>query len=155
MVPNCLYLTLFLKQLSKHWILSNWNVLRVAKLIILNWLISKAEESWMNISARRPLQPSQVSAARQNPGSILSYPAPYHFLSCLVQVLHLSHNPLISLGQETFLTMNMINLQKVYLNNCSLQTVDKTAFRSLTLMIELDLSDNKVKLEAEKFKWLL
>ena len=33
---------------------------------------------------------------------------------------------------------------KVYLNNCSLHAVDKTAFRSLTLMIELDLSDNKV-----------
>ena len=73
---------------------------------------------------------------------VLSYPAPV--LSYLIQVLHLSHNPLISLGQETFLNMNMINLQKVYLNNCSLHSVDKTAFRSLTLMIELDLSDNKV-----------
>ena len=50
----------------------------------------------------------------------------------------------MSLGEESFLGVNMINLQKVYLNNCSLHTVDKTAFRSLTLMIELDLSDNKV-----------
>ena len=87
--------------------------------------------------------------------SCLILSSSYHFLSYLVQVLHLSHNPLISLAQETFLRMNMINLQKVYLNNCSLQTVDKTAFRSLTLMIELDLSDNKVTLKSKKFRRLL
>ena len=100
-----------------------------------------------------PASPGFFSQTKSRSCLVLSYPG--LILSYLVQVLHLSHNPLISLGQETFLTMNMINLQKVYLNNCSLQTVDKTAFRSLTLMIELDLSDNKVKAYSEKFRRLL
>ena len=38
-------------------------------------------------------------------------------------------------------------IPQVYLSNCSLTAVDRTAFTSLALMIELDLSNNKVFIE--------
>lgn len=43
------------------------------------------------------------------------------------------------------LSVKMINLQKVYLNNCSLSSIHPTSFQSLVLMIELDLSSNNIK----------
>ena len=56
----------------------------------------------------------------------------------------MSHNNLGALPERIFQSLAMINLQKVYLSNCSLRTVDKSSFNSLVLMIELDLSNNKV-----------
>ena len=44
-------------------------------------------------------------------------------------------------------TMTIYHCPQVYLSNCSLTAVDRTAFTSLALMIELDLSNNKVFLE--------
>ena len=55
----------------------------------------------------------------------------------------MSHNDLGSLPENLFQSHDMINLQKVYLHNCSLRSVDKSSFASLVLMIELDLSNNK------------
>ena len=43
--------------------------------------------------------------------------------------------------------MTTYHCPQVYLSNCSLTAVDRTAFTSLALMIELDLSNNKVFLE--------
>ena len=87
-----------------------------------------------------------------------------------IQSLLLNHNPLRHLDKEIFLSLNMINLQKVilkdimfslagkclqshcvqvYLSNCSIRVVDGTAFSNLALMIELDLSNNKDRCTLE------
>lgn len=61
-----------------------------------------------------------------------------------IQVLHLDHNPLREVGERAFYAVGMINLQKVYLSNCSIASVDPSAFDRLVLLIELDLSRNQV-----------
>jgi len=62
-----------------------------------------------------------------------------------IQVLHLENNPLRTLSDKIFMNGGMINLQKVYLQNCSLEAMHQNAFQSLVLMIELDLSNNNIK----------
>jgi Leucine-rich repeat (LRR) protein len=62
-----------------------------------------------------------------------------------VQVLHLSGNPVGALQERVFRSKGLINLQKIYLRNCSLTHVDATAFEGLAILIELDLSRNQLK----------
>ena len=62
-----------------------------------------------------------------------------------IQVLHLENNPIKTLSDKIFMLRDMINLQKVYLQNCSLEAIHQNAFQSLVLMIELDLSNNNIK----------
>lgn len=61
-----------------------------------------------------------------------------------IQVLRMSGNPLGSLPERAFRAAGMINLQKVYLSNCSISHVDATAFEGLVILIELDLSRNRL-----------
>ncbi|KAG5889783.1 hypothetical protein JTB14_004526 [Gonioctena quinquepunctata] len=58
------------------------------------------------------------------------------------QVLDLSANNLQILPRETFIRSGLINLQRVYLRSCRIGQIDKLAFRGLTNLIELDLSQN-------------
>uniref|UniRef100_A0A0K2V2N0 Ig-like domain-containing protein n=1 Tax=Lepeophtheirus salmonis TaxID=72036 RepID=A0A0K2V2N0_LEPSM len=61
-----------------------------------------------------------------------------------IQVLVLNHNYLHSLKKKAFESVGLINLQKVYLQNCSIAYLDPTAFSGLVIMIELDLSWNRI-----------
>ncbi|KAI5710987.1 hypothetical protein M8J76_006682 [Diaphorina citri] len=58
------------------------------------------------------------------------------------QVLDLSSNNINVLQKEIFLQMGITNIQKLYLRKCKLEFVDDRAFRGVTNMDELDLSDN-------------
>lgn len=58
------------------------------------------------------------------------------------QVLNMSGNNLQILPRETFLRVNLLNLQKVYLKSCRIGQIDDHAFRGLTNLVELDLSHN-------------
>ena len=62
-----------------------------------------------------------------------------------IQVLHMTDNPLGSLPEKVFFNLGMINLQKVYLTNCSIGHIHATAFNSLIILIELDLSHNAIR----------
>jgi len=62
-----------------------------------------------------------------------------------IQVLHLAANPILRLPETIFNQSDLINLQKVYLQNCSLNIIHPTAFLNLVLMIELDLSHNNIR----------
>ena len=68
------------------------------------------------------------------------------------QVLHMSGNPLVLLPKLAFRMTGLINLQKLYLSNCSLESVDATAFDGLLILIELDLRHNSLR---EAIKTLL
>ena len=57
----------------------------------------------------------------------------------------MSGNPLGSLDERAFRAAGMINLQKVYLSNCSIAHVDATAFEGLVILIELDLTHNRLR----------
>lgn len=58
------------------------------------------------------------------------------------QVLDMSGNNLQILPRETFKRAGLINLQRVYLKSCRIGQIDDQAFRGLTNLIELDLSQN-------------
>lgn len=58
------------------------------------------------------------------------------------QVLNFTHNKLAILQSERFQKMDLINLQKIYLSNNELIRINDRAFRGLSNLVELDLSDN-------------
>lgn len=63
----------------------------------------------------------------------------------LIQVLIMDHNPVKTLPPRAFHLTGLINVQKVFLKNCSLNDLDPTALAGLVILIELDLSENKIK----------
>ena len=66
-----------------------------------------------------------------------------------LQVLRMSGSPLGTLPERAFRAAGLINLQKAYLSNCSLARVDATAFEGLVILIELDLTHNRLRDEME------
>ncbi|GLV31296.1 kekkon 2 [Carabus blaptoides fortunei] len=58
------------------------------------------------------------------------------------QVLEFSGNNLQTLPRERFQRMELINLQRIYLSRCRITGVDDRAFKGLTNLVELDLSEN-------------
>jgi len=62
-----------------------------------------------------------------------------------IQVLHLNDNPLGQLGDLAFVSSGLINLQKIFMSNCSLDSLHPGAFTGLEILIELDLSGNRLR----------
>ncbi|KAK9875816.1 hypothetical protein WA026_009602 [Henosepilachna vigintioctopunctata] len=64
-------------------------------------------------------------------------------LSNEIREIDFSHNPMYGLGVKAFVKMK--DVHKLKLQSCQLGSLDKTAFRELLLLIELDLSRNNLK----------
>lgn len=60
------------------------------------------------------------------------------------QVLDLQRNEIIRLDGDDFSTVNLVNLQKIYLIDCQLTYLHRFAFRNLINLVELDLSENRL-----------
>lgn len=58
------------------------------------------------------------------------------------QVLDFPGNNLQVLNKDAFYALDLIDLQKIYLQRCRLQKIDNQAFRGLANLVELDLSNN-------------
>lgn len=58
-------------------------------------------------------------------------------LSPEIQVLDLRGNKLDVLVNRAFSSVGLINLQRIFLRNCSIRQVDKDAFHELNIMIEV------------------
>ncbi|XP_014260449.1 uncharacterized protein LOC106673046 [Cimex lectularius] len=65
-------------------------------------------------------------------------------LSSEVQHLDLNGNKIHSLSSDSFKSVGLVHLHKLYLKNCGIQELHKDAFKGLQILIELDLSENKI-----------
>lgn len=67
------------------------------------------------------------------------------FLEFWFQVLDLGGNSFETLPSDHFMRLSLINLQKVYLTRCRLNHVNSRAFRGLSNLVDLDLSNNALR----------
>ncbi|XP_015604596.1 leucine-rich repeat-containing protein 24 [Cephus cinctus] len=66
-------------------------------------------------------------------------------LSSEIQILDMTGNRLGHLDKRAFSRVNLINIHKLILKECSIETIHVEAFRGLQIVIEIDLSMNKIK----------
>uniref|UniRef100_A0A1Q3EZ76 Putative kek1 n=1 Tax=Culex tarsalis TaxID=7177 RepID=A0A1Q3EZ76_CULTA len=66
-------------------------------------------------------------------------------LSSELQVLDLSSNQISEVRAHEMMRARQQNLHKLYLRNSTIESLHRDAFRNLTILIELDLSTNKLK----------
>ncbi|KAF2366955.1 Immunoglobulin I-set [Trinorchestia longiramus] len=62
------------------------------------------------------------------------------------QVLDFTGNALVILSREKFKILGLINLQRIYVSRCKLVQLDDAAFRGLSNLVELDLSNNELNM---------
>ncbi|BFF92167.1 uncharacterized protein DMAD_10287 [Drosophila madeirensis] len=67
-------------------------------------------------------------------------------LSTELQVLVLNDNHIPYLNREEFSALGLLNLQRIYLKKSELQYIHKESFRSLKILVEIDLSDNRLEM---------
>lgn len=65
-------------------------------------------------------------------------------LSSEIQILDLTGSLLRELPKDAFRLVNLINLHKLFLRDCGIEDLHKEAFRGLAILIELDLSGNRI-----------
>lgn len=70
-----------------------------------------------------------------------------------MQVLDLSGNSISKLPKAVFKSVGLINLQRIYLSNTGLSEIHRDAFKDLIILVEVDLSQNKItSLHPETFR---
>ncbi|GLG96159.1 Peroxidasin, partial [Gryllus bimaculatus] len=62
-----------------------------------------------------------------------------------IQWLDVSNNRLTILPGEAFRSVGLVNLHKVYMRECDIEELHKDALNGLEILIEIDLSGNKIK----------
>ncbi|XP_055389800.1 uncharacterized protein LOC129618812 [Condylostylus longicornis] len=67
-------------------------------------------------------------------------------LSTEIQVLVLNDNQIAYLNREEFINLGLLNLQRIYLKKSNIQYIHKEAFKNLKILVEIDLSDNKIEM---------
>lgn len=67
-------------------------------------------------------------------------------LSTELQVLVLNDNHIPYLNREEFANLELLNLQRIYLKKSEVQYVHKEAFKDLKILVEIDLSDNRLEM---------
>ncbi|XP_014488231.1 PREDICTED: uncharacterized protein LOC106751714 [Dinoponera quadriceps] len=66
-------------------------------------------------------------------------------LSREIQILDLSGNRFAHLPNNAFNEVHLVNLHKLTLRECGIESIDTQAFRNLRIIIEIDLSDNNIR----------
>ncbi|CAH0560294.1 unnamed protein product [Brassicogethes aeneus] len=61
-----------------------------------------------------------------------------------IQVLDLSGNSIAALANAEFLSIGLLNLQRIFLSDTGLREVHQNAFKDLTILVEIDLSNNQI-----------
>ncbi|XP_015903312.1 leucine-rich repeat-containing protein 24 [Parasteatoda tepidariorum] len=66
-------------------------------------------------------------------------------LDVTTQVIDISRNSFTELTSRSFQQKGLVNLQKIFISDCSIASVSRDAFYQLRNLIELDLSGNKLQ----------
>lgn len=61
-------------------------------------------------------------------------------------MLVLNDNHIPNLNREEFITLGLMNLQRIYLKKSDVQYVNRDTFKDLKILVEIDLSDNKIEM---------
>ncbi|XP_072945508.1 uncharacterized protein [Epargyreus clarus] len=70
-----------------------------------------------------------------------------------IQVLDLHNNPLKTLEEDAFASIELLNLQRLNISATNLRSLHPNAFRELRILIELDISRNElIQLSPDTFK---
>lgn len=67
-------------------------------------------------------------------------------LTSEMQVLDLSHNRIAEFRREEFRDAHLENLHKIFARNCSIEVLHESSLSGLAILIELDLSQNFIKI---------
>lgn len=111
-------------------------------LIVLLMGAVGAAEDWSNCpSVCRCKWASGKKVAECKNGGLSAIPGG---LSPEIQAIDLSENTLHSIPKEAFRSVALINLHKIFLKECGITELHKDAFRGLEILIELDLSHNRI-----------
>lgn len=105
---------------------------------------SASELDWVTVCNQQTCRCKWVSGQKMAEcinSSLTSIPKN---LSNEVQVLDLTNNKILEMNKDAFREVGLINLHKLIARSCSIELVDKDAFRGLEILIELDLSDNNI-----------
>ncbi|CAB3382225.1 Hypothetical predicted protein [Cloeon dipterum] len=71
-------------------------------------------------------------------------------LNADIQVLDINGNPIPILSKAIFSAVGLLNLQRIYLKGCGIKEIEPSAFRDLTILIEVDLSSNSLTMLDSK-----
>lgn len=63
----------------------------------------------------------------------------------MFQVLDLTGNSIPYLTKDAFKSIGLLNLQRIFLRHTTLRELHPEAFRDLSILIEIDLSENKIE----------
>ncbi|KAK6625691.1 hypothetical protein RUM43_005990 [Polyplax serrata] len=121
----------------------------LASLLVLAAAWSVASPDWMDCPAacRCKWSSGKKSAFCRDAG-FTTVP----LLNADIQVLDLTRNLIPYLTKDTFKSIGLLNLQRIFLRNTSLREIHPEAFRNLSILVEIDLSENKItKIHPETF----
>lgn len=120
----------------------------ITTVVLLLWApgtsYSASDQDWATVCNTQLCRCKWVSGQKQAECTNSSHTTVPKNLSNEVQVLDLSNNHILELNKDVFRMAGLINLHKLIARGCSIEQVDKDAFRGLEILIELDLSDNNI-----------
>ncbi|KAJ8934969.1 hypothetical protein NQ318_017676 [Aromia moschata] len=70
-------------------------------------------------------------------------------LSNTIKYVDFSNNPIYSLGSYEFSNSNLRDIHFLTLQNCSIETISESAFYNLGVLIQLDMSRNRINVLGE------
>lgn len=121
-----------------------YSLIAVAVLLCAPVARATSESDWAAVCNPQKCRCKWVSGQKQAECSNSSLTTIPENLSGDVQVLDLSNNYILELNKDAFKSVGLINIHKLIVRACSVELVDKDAFRGLEILIELDLSDNNI-----------
>ncbi|XP_057335185.1 slit homolog 2 protein-like [Microplitis mediator] len=115
----------------------------LSTMLYLNFVLrlSNGQEPW---TCEPPCKCEWASGKKSADCTIQNYTHVPNYLSPEIQNLDLSFNSINHLKKNAFSNVGLVNLYKLVMRNCGIQTINTGAFHGLQIMIELDLTGNNI-----------